>query len=238
MDAHQQNKKQDLKTVVFINREKYELADPVQTGRMLKKLGGISLRDTLFRQRPHDDEVIANDAAVTLKDGDHFYSQPPADYGRPSGRTIVFINKHKHELLSPMQTGRALKELAGIPVEDTLFRQRPHDDEVISNDSVMTLKNRRSSLQPAACRLRRSRRAGAASGEPPRRASPVSAGRLDVRCVRLPSGRRIPTRAGGASREAAASVPGCRAGHVLGPPGTADHVRSFATGEQHGGGAG
>ena len=28
-----------------------------------------------------DDEVIANDAKVTLKDGDHLHSQPPADYG-------------------------------------------------------------------------------------------------------------------------------------------------------------
>ena len=70
------------KTVVFINRGKFELADPVQTGRSLKELAKIPLDDVLFLQRPHADEVIANDAHVTLKDGDHLHSQPPANYGK------------------------------------------------------------------------------------------------------------------------------------------------------------
>ena len=37
--------------------------------------------DVLFLQRPHEDEVIPNDKQVTLKEGDHLHSQPPADYG-------------------------------------------------------------------------------------------------------------------------------------------------------------
>jgi hypothetical protein len=66
---------------VFINKKKYELQTPVQTGASLKQLAGIPLTDVLFLQAPGDDEVIANDATVTLKNGDHLHSQPPADYG-------------------------------------------------------------------------------------------------------------------------------------------------------------
>jgi hypothetical protein len=66
---------------VFINKTKYELDDPVQTGASLKKLANIKLEDVLFLQAHGEDQVIANDAAVTLKDGDHLHSQPPADYG-------------------------------------------------------------------------------------------------------------------------------------------------------------
>lgn len=66
---------------VFINRTKYDLDSPVQTGRALKELAAIPLGDVLFLQQPKDDEVIGNDTVVTLKNGDHLHSQPPADYG-------------------------------------------------------------------------------------------------------------------------------------------------------------
>lgn len=66
---------------IFINKKKYEIDDPVQTGASLKNLAGIPLNDVLFLQRPGEDEVIPNDAKITLKNGEHFHSQPPADYG-------------------------------------------------------------------------------------------------------------------------------------------------------------
>src|SRR5690349_8367542 len=66
---------------IFINKRKFELDNPVQTGASLKQLAGIPLQDVLFLQSHGDDEVIANDAKVTLKNGDHLHSQPPADYG-------------------------------------------------------------------------------------------------------------------------------------------------------------
>lgn len=66
---------------IFINKRKYELDGSVQTGAGLKQLAGIALQDVLFRQVPGEDEVIGNDTKVTLKNGDHFHSQPPADYG-------------------------------------------------------------------------------------------------------------------------------------------------------------
>lgn len=72
----------DLKPIhVFINRRRYDLDHPTQTGESLKKLAGIPLGDVLFLQRRGDDEVITNDSKVTLKDGAHLHSQPPADYG-------------------------------------------------------------------------------------------------------------------------------------------------------------
>lgn len=66
---------------IFINKRKFELDNPVQTGASLKHLAGILLQDVLFLQSRGDDEVIANEAKITLKNGDHFHSQPPADYG-------------------------------------------------------------------------------------------------------------------------------------------------------------
>jgi hypothetical protein len=66
---------------IFINKKKFELEHHVQTGEHLKHLAGIPLGDVLFLQRPGEDEVIPNHARITLEDGEHFHSQPPADYG-------------------------------------------------------------------------------------------------------------------------------------------------------------
>ena len=66
---------------ILINKKRYELEYHVQTGEHLKHLAGIPLGDVLFLQRPGEDEVIPNHAKITLKDGEHFHSQPPADYG-------------------------------------------------------------------------------------------------------------------------------------------------------------
>jgi hypothetical protein len=66
---------------IFINKKKYEIDDPVQTGASLKRLAGIPLNDVLFLQRPGEDEVIPNDKKITLQNGDHLHSQPLADYG-------------------------------------------------------------------------------------------------------------------------------------------------------------
>jgi hypothetical protein len=70
--------------VVTINRKEYEFADPHQTGRSLKERAGIPLTDVLFLDRPHEDEVIADDARVSLKCGECFHSAPPANYGSPA----------------------------------------------------------------------------------------------------------------------------------------------------------
>ena len=80
-EEHQRHHHEHDRVHIFINKKKYELEHSVQTGQQLKQLAGIPLGDVLFLQRPGEDEVIPNHAKVTLKDGEHFHSQPPADYG-------------------------------------------------------------------------------------------------------------------------------------------------------------
>lgn len=72
-----------FKIQVFINRKQYHLEDPTQTGTSLKKLADVPLEDVLFLQQRGEDEVIANETKITLKDGAHLHSQPAADYGSP-----------------------------------------------------------------------------------------------------------------------------------------------------------
>jgi hypothetical protein len=126
---------------VLINRKNYELDNPVQTGASLKKLAGILLEDTLFLERPGgDDEVIANDAEVTLRNGAHLHSAPPANYGSGQETVSIHINRKPYRV-EPLQTGTSLKKMAGIPLEDTLFLEHPGgDDEVIANDAKVTLR--------------------------------------------------------------------------------------------------
>jgi len=66
---------------IFINKHKYEIADATEAVESLKALAGIPLGDVLFLQEPGEDLVVANETSVTLKNGDHLHSQPPADYG-------------------------------------------------------------------------------------------------------------------------------------------------------------
>lgn len=70
---------------IFINKKRFELEHHVQSGEQLKLLAGIPLGDVLFLQKPGEDEVIPNDKKITLKNGEHFHSQPPADYGLGAG---------------------------------------------------------------------------------------------------------------------------------------------------------
>ena len=66
---------------VFIIKKEYQLQCPEQTGASLKELAGIPLCDVLFLQGRCEDEVIANDAKVVLRECDQLHSQPPANYG-------------------------------------------------------------------------------------------------------------------------------------------------------------
>jgi len=76
-----EHKEHEHKIEIFINKQKFHLEHAVQTGASLKHLANIPLGDVLFLQRPGDDQVIANEEKITTKNGEHFHSQPPADYG-------------------------------------------------------------------------------------------------------------------------------------------------------------
>lgn len=60
---------------------------------------------------------------------------------KPDHLIHVFINGTKFDLTTPDQTGASLKSLAGIPAGDVLFLQQPGDDEVITNETRVVLKN-------------------------------------------------------------------------------------------------
>ena len=66
---------------VFINKKEFRLEHAEQTGASLKELAGIPQCDVLFLQGRCEDEVIANDAKVVLRNCDELHSQPPANYG-------------------------------------------------------------------------------------------------------------------------------------------------------------
>jgi hypothetical protein len=67
--------------VFFVNQQRYVLDNEEQTGAAIKQLAGIPQSDVLFLRRPGEDPIVRNDDVVRVKDGDHFYAQPPADYG-------------------------------------------------------------------------------------------------------------------------------------------------------------
>src|SRR5438552_2477304 len=69
------------KIVIFINGTKCQVHSTTQTGRSLKELGHIPLTDVLFLEQPHEDKVIGNDTTIEVKNGEHFRSSPPANYG-------------------------------------------------------------------------------------------------------------------------------------------------------------
>jgi hypothetical protein len=130
--------------VIHINRTKYEVTRESLTGRELKELARIPLGDVLFRQQPGEDEVVPNETVIKLKNGDHFHSSPPANYGeggKGQYKVTVFINRAKYEFEHLQRTGAELKQRASISLTDTLFRDRHGEDEVITNETTVTLKN-------------------------------------------------------------------------------------------------
>lgn len=101
---------------VFINKTKYELDDPVQTGASLKRLANIKPVDVLFLQAPGEDQVIGNDAKVTLKNGSHLHSQPPADYGFDARQLHDAGIDPSRATIHPQQGGWSFLVVSGYPL--------------------------------------------------------------------------------------------------------------------------
>lgn len=80
---HFWSEEQKVNIKVTINNEIYHFDSVTQTGQSLKERAMIDLADVLFRSQPVEDEVIPNEAEITLRCGDCFYSSPPANYGSP-----------------------------------------------------------------------------------------------------------------------------------------------------------
>ena len=60
-----------------------DLGQTEMTGAQLKALAGIPETNLLFLEvhGPGEDEPIANDTVVHLRDGERFYDMPPGNFG-------------------------------------------------------------------------------------------------------------------------------------------------------------
>jgi len=136
---------------VSVNGDSLKFEGASQTGQSIKERACIPRDHVLCLLHPHkhkehgrDDhgqmdelEVIGDGDAVELRHGQQFMSHASACH---SG-VVVTINQKRYEFDDRHQTGRTIKEKAGIPLEDVLFLQRPGDDEVITDDTKIVLKH-------------------------------------------------------------------------------------------------
>jgi hypothetical protein len=64
---------------VIINGKRYRFDHHLVTGRRIKEKAGIPDSYSLYLRRPGDNEPIADDEEVTLREGDVFFSRPPSN---------------------------------------------------------------------------------------------------------------------------------------------------------------
>jgi hypothetical protein len=64
---------------VIINDKQYRFDHHMVTGRQIKEKAGIPDSYSLYLRRPGDNEPIADDEEVTLREGDVFFSRPPSN---------------------------------------------------------------------------------------------------------------------------------------------------------------
>lgn len=136
---------------VVINHVHVAFEHPEQTGKSIKERAGIPHDHLLCLDQNHqygeggcepkhatleELAVIDDGERIALTEGQHFFSLAvPAQ-----GTVTVTINRKRYVFADAHQTGRTIKERAGIPLSDVLFLDRPHDDEVIADGHKITLK--------------------------------------------------------------------------------------------------
>lgn len=134
------------KVTVLVNDVRIEFDRPEQTGRSIKARAQIHVDHKLCiddddpqacGDRYHDGErsFVGDDEEVRLKEKQRFWSIAPAGHG-----VTVTINGQRYDFPNPRQTGKSIKERAGIPPGDVLFRDRPGEDEVIPDDATVVLR--------------------------------------------------------------------------------------------------
>lgn len=68
--------------VFFVDDVKLETTERKLNGATIKKLAGRPENYQLFCEHPgHPDQLIADDQLVELKEGEHFHTVPPAQFG-------------------------------------------------------------------------------------------------------------------------------------------------------------
>lgn len=68
---------------IFVDDKKFKVEQTSMTGADIKALAGVDPSYQLFLEREgHEDEQIQDNQSVPIKSGLHFYSVPPATFGR------------------------------------------------------------------------------------------------------------------------------------------------------------
>jgi hypothetical protein len=116
--------------MVLINDGEYHFEAMVVRGRELQDRADIPLETELFRQGSDGDQLIANDEEVHLRDRERFYSHCPVE---------VVINDKRYRFENDRVSGRLIKQKAGIPLNYSLYRRRPGENEPIGNDEEVHL---------------------------------------------------------------------------------------------------
>jgi hypothetical protein len=132
---------------IHVNHVQVNFEHHDQTGRSIKERAHVPLDHKLcvdsddpqaHGDRYHDGELrfVGDDEPLHLEEGQRFWSIAPAGHA-----VSVTINGKPYDFLSPRQTGKSIKERAGIPLGDVLFRERPGEDEVIPDDAKVVLRS-------------------------------------------------------------------------------------------------
>jgi E2/UBC family protein E len=136
---------------VFINHARLGFEHRIRTGGEIKSRAEVPADHILCldvgHHHPHDEcgcdrdhqggelRTISDDERIELEEGEHFWTHAPASQG-----IAVTINRKSYDFADAHQTGRSLKERAGIVLTDVLFLDRPKEDEVIGDDTKVVLK--------------------------------------------------------------------------------------------------
>lgn len=133
---------------ISINHVKHEVRENEMTGQAIKSLGGIPEDHVLCEDaekasehhqdhphEPHELRVIEDHQRVKLVPGLRFYSLAPHECA-----VTVTIDGKEYVFKHAKQTGKKIKERAGIPLADVLFLQEAKEDRVITDEECITLK--------------------------------------------------------------------------------------------------
>jgi hypothetical protein len=131
---------------IFVNHIKHGVDSHDLTGTEIKVVAGVPDNHILCLdvaekyEHEHSDhrvelQVIEDCDRVHIKSGMHFFTHAHA-----SQPVTVTIDRREYIFEHAKQTGKSLKERAGIPLTDVLFLQEPKEDRVITDDECIILK--------------------------------------------------------------------------------------------------
>lgn len=121
-----------------VNGKEYESNEQYKTGKQIREIAGLSNSDDiklfLAIKRPWEDELIEDDTRVDL-------SRPEKEFFYSKNILDLTINKQEFHSVKQYISGKELKELGGVDLEDELFLsiRKPWEDELISNDDIVNL---------------------------------------------------------------------------------------------------